>query len=65
LQQLFESFMNISNSAEMEQFVAQTPAQQLDMLERLLETAILQLSPSVQAVLRQRLEALRQLRRGS
>jgi hypothetical protein len=43
LQQLFESFMNISNSAEMEQFVAQTPAQQLDMLERLLETAIPQL----------------------
>jgi hypothetical protein len=64
LQQLFESFMNISNSAEMAQFVAQMPAQQLDMLERLLETAILQLSPSVQAVLRQRLEALRQLRRG-
>jgi tetratricopeptide (TPR) repeat protein len=65
LQQLFESFMNISNSAEMEQFVAQTPAQQLDMLERTLETAILQLSPSVQAVLRQRLEDLRRLRRGS
>ena len=64
LQQLLTSFMNISNSDEMARFVAQTPAQQLDMLERALETAILQLSPSVQAVLRQRLEALRQLRRG-
>jgi hypothetical protein len=47
------------------QFVAQMPAQQLDMLERTLETAIPQLSLSAQAVLRQRLEALRQLRRGS
>jgi len=65
LQQLFESFMNISNSAEMEQFVAQTPAQQLDMLEGFLDYFIPRQPSSEQAVLRQRLEDLRQRRHGS
>jgi tetratricopeptide (TPR) repeat protein len=65
LQQLFESFMNISNSAEMEQFVAQTPAQQLDVLEGFLDYFIPQLPSSEQAAWRQRLEDLRQLRRNS
>ncbi len=62
LQQLLNAFMSLPNAEAMAQFAAQVPAPLLDMLQQVLEAAIPQQAPEVQAAIRERLADLRRVR---